>query len=216
MDYDDFRAIPFEDVLFALRKMKYGTTMKVMFEMLALTGCRMASLNRMEITGLLDDKLYFKEAKTGDRRVIILPNWYIEEYFAFRRNNRVMHPRMFPISSETLTRYFNRNFRPQLNQKWNQKISHSRRGFLVFEFMYQLKGLRKNYATLDFKKNFDEWGNSQIALEFTAKHMKHSSMRMTAYHYLVNFEKLGIEKYKNMTMGEILRHDRQMRLIDFE
>ncbi|MDI6738703.1 MAG: hypothetical protein QME12_09425 [Nanoarchaeota archaeon] len=84
------------------------------------------------------------------------------------------------------------------------------------EYIYQLKGLRKNYQTLEFAKQFEKWQDASIALEFTSKNMKHSSGKITAYHYIENFESLNIEKYKHLTPAEIIANSQtQMRLMDY-
>lgn len=84
------------------------------------------------------------------------------------------------------------------------------------EYVLQLKGLRKNFATLEFAKQYKKWKSAEVALEFASKRMKHSTKHITAYHYLRNFDELNISAYINLTPSDIIRRaNEQKRLFDF-
>lgn len=53
----------------------------------------------------------------------------------------------------------------------------------------------------------------EVALQFTSKEMKHSSERITAYHYLVNFSSLGnigVSVVEDLSSNNI-----QMSILDY-
>lgn len=210
-------AIPFSKVIEAVNYMQYGSAERAMFEMLFLTGCRMRELNEMRKSMLFGNMLYWKLGKNQkSHRHIKLPDRYMAELRYYWEHNRIFHDMMFGISSNTLRRNFNKFIRPNLSKEWNEKMPCMSSGFLDLDFVYQLKGLRKDFQTLEFKNQLDKWDDAAVALEFTSKEMKHSSSRITAFHYIVNFDQLEINRYPNMTPQDILNSSQiQKRLLDF-
>jgi integrase len=178
-------AIPIKEITAAISKMTYASDISVMFKMLLLTGCRISELDSLRIRNLFDNTFYFIPGKNQKRkpRKVVLPREYIKELVEYRKTNRVYSDRMFHISNVTFRKYFNRDIRPQIKSWLVLKIS-ARNGNLCTEYRYQLKGLRKTYSSTYFKEQYDKWGDANVALEVTSKHMKHSSTHMTAYHYI--------------------------------
>lgn len=214
--YSEGYGIPFDKALEAINFMEYGSDVRVMFEMSFLTGCRLSELNNMRVSKLFEDVLFWNIGKNqrGFRKQKLPPS-YLEELKNYRENNRVYKDKLFGVSSESFRKYFHRDVRPKLSPAWQEKRLFSRKNELREEFVLQLKGLRKNYQTLEFAKQLDKWKDSSIALEFTSKKMKHSSKHITAYHYIENFETLQIDKYKQLTPEQILKNRGQTRIIDF-
>lgn len=203
----DSSAIPFPEVIRVLQFMEYGATCRVMFFMGALTGCRIEEYKNMVWSELHGNWFFWHPGKNqkGYRKAW-LPDYFIAELRYYQKNNRVYGDRIFGIDGKTFARYFNRDIRPHLGEAWQIKCKVNKRdGLVQYEYIYRLKALRKNWATHKFARLNDKWKNAQIALEFVCKEMKHSSSRITIYHYFVNFEILEIEKYKHLEMHEILK-----------
>lgn len=210
-------AVPFKNVLEAIEFMQYGTDLRVMFEMLFLTGCRIHELNSMETSNIVGNRIYWKLGKNQHTsRVEVLPLSYLKELKHYREHNRVYGKRMFGISGDTFRRYFNKDVRPRLSEIWQRKVEtpfdrlKGRKEYLI-----QLKGLRKDFQTLEFAKQLKKWKSSEVALEFTSKRMKHSSKKITAYHYIVNFDTLNINDFGGFTPSEILADVTQTKLVAF-
>lgn len=214
------KAIPFKDIVEANQIMTYGDVCKVIFEILILTGCRIKEIENMKVNMLFpyDNEnyvLYWKLGKNQKRtRKELLPKFYVEELIKYREANRVPHNSLFGIKAETFRRYFNRDVRPLLGGSWLIKTPNPERNFDL-EFIYQLKYLRKDFWTLDFKMNLDKWKSPEIALQATSKHACHSSTRMTYYHYIQNFTDLDLDSFPNMTPAQILKKGSQKRLLEW-
>lgn len=209
-------AVPFDRVLEAMGIMQYASDTRVMFQMLFLTGCRISELDNMQLSKLYGDVLYWHLGKNqrGFRK-IRLPAYFIKELKEYRNTHRIYGDKLFGIEAHTFRMYFAHFIRPKL-PNWQEKRFKDRCGVLVPEYIYQLKGLRKDFQTLEFAKQLDKWKDASVALEFTSKGMKHSSTRITAKHYIENFDSLNIERYKHLTPGEILAAGiLQTRLMDF-
>ena len=209
-------AIPFNRVLEALSVMAHGSDIRVMFEMCFLTGCRMAELNVMRKSMLYGNYLYWPLGKnqTGMRKEFI-PNFCLSELKQYWEHHRVYGDKFFGIDSHTFTRYFNRDIRPLLNNTWHEMRIM---GFQTkhMEYILQLKGLRKDFQSLLFAKELNKWKDASVALEFTSKKMHHSSTKITAYHYIENFDTLQIDRYGCLTPEKILTQaNEQRRIIDF-
>lgn len=213
---NDCRAIPFDRLKEALAFMPWASSLRVMFLMLALTGCRIHELDRMKKSLLYDNVLFWHLGKNqvGFRKER-LPSWYLKELQEYWKNNRIFQDRFFGCSGDTFRRYFNRDVRPWMSRAWQEKRLVPKQGELQEEYILQLKGLRKTYQTLEFAKQLDKWKDSGVALEFTAKKMRHTTRQITAYHYIENFDALQIEKFKELTTEKIVQDNRQARLFEF-
>lgn len=213
----DSYAIPLPYVQDALDHMTYASEVRVMFRMLALTGCRIEELDRMRLKYFQGEFLWWPLGKNqgGKWRKERLPPDYLDELRAYRETHRVYGDRLFGVAADTFRRYFNRDVRPLLGKAWNmERVRPSKAGFKR-EYRLQLKGLRKNFQTIHFATEYNKWKDAGVALEFTSKRMKHSTKHITAHHYLENFDALGIKDLSNLDPEKALQQHRQRRLQDF-
>ncbi|HZX44109.1 MAG TPA: hypothetical protein VFF28_00345, partial [Candidatus Nanoarchaeia archaeon] len=60
---NDSHAVPFDKVNEAVAFMKYGSDLRVMFEMLFLTGCRIKELDKMKISCFYGNVIYWELGK---------------------------------------------------------------------------------------------------------------------------------------------------------
>lgn len=209
--------IPFEEVAKAINFMRYGSIMRIMFEMLHFTGCRISELDNMQINLFMEDHIYWHIGKNQKGfRKIKLPNEFIEEIKYYRNNFKSPKIKLFGTSANTFRRRFNSEIRPNLGDNWNKLRVVETNSELTTEFEYQLKGMRKNYQTFNFNKNYQKWKDASIAIEFTSKEMKHSSKNITAYHYVENNDKLNVKNYLDCDYNKIINKKiGQTNLIDF-
>lgn len=217
----DSHAIPRKYVIEALDFMVYGSTCRVMFEMLVISGCRVCELDRMRYANLMDGTIYWRLGKNQRAmRKCKLPPQYLKEIEYYREHNR-HDANLFGVDAHTFRRYFNRCVRPRLGPEWNEKIAEhaagpKRKNFATSEgFRFQLKGLRKNYATLRFVENWTKYDDAQVGMEFTCKDLHHSSNHMTATHYIMNSQTLGLGKGSTTTPEDFLTPYIQTRIWDY-
>lgn len=209
----DGTAIPLDEVKKVLDFMTYASTVRVMFGMLFWTGSRIIELDNMKRGNIYDGYVYWKTGKNqNDYRKEKLPSYFIEELQEYWHTNRILGDKMFGVASDTFRRYFNRDVRPFLGGAWHEERLVFKIGTIQRENILQLKGLRKTFQTYVFAQELYKWNNPEIALQFTSKKMRHSSTRITAYHYLNNFDVLGID-HQNFTKPYV--EVRQKRLMDF-
>ena len=209
----DGTAIPLLEVKKTLDFMTYASTVRVMFGMLFWTGARICELDNMKRGNIYGGYVYWKTGKNqNDYRKEKLPNHFIEELQEYWGNNRILGDKMFGVASDSFRRYFNKFVRPFLSDLWREERLVYKQSTITRENILQLKGLRKTFQTYVFAQELWKWDNPEIALQFTSKKMRHSSTRLTAYHYLNNFDVLGID-HKNFTKPFV--EVRQKRLMDF-
>jgi integrase len=220
----DTVAVPFHLIRNAIQVLPYGTSTRVMFMMCAITGCRIREMEKMKVSLLYKHQakegwamIYWKTGKnqTGYRKEE-LPDYFFEEIKYYRENNRVFADRLFSPDARSFRKYFNDNIRPILSKEWNEWVSVPNQNAAVkLEHRFQLKGLRKSWATLCFAKEYNKWKDAFMAIEEASKRMKHSSKQMTSHHYLKHYSELNIEKYLHLKPYDILRDQRQLKIIDF-
>lgn len=222
VDYIESEAIPFEHVINAFRVMEYASVTSVMFKTLTFTGCRTTELNNMKMSNFFnkDGKIwiYWKLGKNQNgTRAEPIPQRLYKEILEYRKKNNVPGDKIFHIKHKTFKRYFNVKTRPKLNKAWNKKYQDVSRDDNMIKNIYRLhfKGLRKNFASLKFWKNYKKY-DSRISLEKTCKKMSHSSDKITAHYYAMNFERLNLEKWGNKTLPEILYNQGQKQLTAFQ
>lgn len=210
------QAVPFEAVAAARERMEYASCARVMFTMLALTGCRIRALDNMKRSRLYEGGvLMFHEGKrtTGLRRVV-LPSWFVDELTEHRRSHDIVQDQLFCFKSDWLQKSFLRQIRPLMGPAWNEMVIHVYGSYERLEYKLQLKGLRKSYQTHQFALQVAKWGSADIALEFTSKEMKHSSTRITAYHYLRNFDEINAEQSRKSSVADLLRRVDQSTILE--
>lgn len=215
LDHDSY-AVPIPAVQEVLDFLPYASTERVMFQMLYYTGCRCKELDVMTPKLLHENTLYWELGKNqhGTRKEV-LPKSYLSELKAYRATHRVCEDRMFGPTAATFRRYFDRDVRPFLSSTWREKRLTVRSKAFSTEYVLQLKGLRKTFQTMLFAKEWQRWGTADVALQFTCKRMQHSSERITAYHYLQNFESLQIDKQSPLIPSQAIKACAQLRVMDF-
>jgi integrase len=190
---NDRKAMPPERVTEMLNFLGYASDERVMFRMLQITGCRIQELDQMTRAYLQGDILYWPLGKNQHSwRKEKLPEDYLEELRVYWERRGCPANKFFAVAAETFRGYFKHFVRHQLSPAWQERRRVATNAGFTFEYVLQLKGLRKSYQTMVFAEELRRWKDPGVALEFTSKRMKHSSTRITAYHYIQNFEDLGI------------------------
>lgn len=195
--------------------MRFASTERVMFQMLYFTGCRLTCLDRMYIENLLGEYIYWQPGKKQRKpRKERLPVDYLNELRIYRETHKVDH-RLFAVTGETFRGYFKNFLRPKLPKSWQKKRPILTATGFRLEYVYQIKGLRKNFQTLDLKRNVEEYGSVDLAIEKTSARMSHSSYKITARHYIENFDALGIKKLSTLDPAALLKVRNQKRIWDY-
>lgn len=209
----DGYAIPFQHIKDVLQRLTYASHERVMFGMLALTGCRICELDLMKRDGFIGGKFYWKLGKNqASTRCIELPTYYLEELRKYWETHRIKNLDIFGKKHNSFVRDFNKRLRDTLRPEWKQKAVEYTNNGLSQCYNFQLKGLRKSYSSLRYAYYWDILKDATAAMEFVAKEMKHSTKSMTCHHYLENFQILEIDRYKKLSMADILKLDIQKRL----
>ena len=211
----DSEAIPFPVVADAIQRLEYASAERVMFTMLAMTGCRIRALDNMFVDRVVEGVLHFHEGKstTGLRRCS-LPSFFWKEIEDYRKKHDVCSRRLFGVSAEHFTKVFLRVVRPYLGGLWVDKRPDFSHPIRQERYVLRLKGLRKNFQTLEFARDLAKWGDAGVALEMTSKRMRHSSARITAYHYIENFDAIDAERNAAFSMPELLRSGSRQTWLD--
>lgn len=209
-------AVPFSAVACAMRRLEYGTASSVMFKMLVLSGCRLQALERMQICMIQGGTLFYHPGKTQKRFLKVrLPTWYLVELAEYGRLHRKGSDRLFSCSSEGFRRYFNK-IRPRLGLAWNERAFMPKQNGFSDCYKLQLKGLRKTVMTKIFHEELAKWGSADMALEMTSQKFAHSTTHMTAYHYLREFEQLGLKPdVKDRSIQDELISQNQTSLLEW-
>lgn len=209
------KCIPFDDVKRLINFFPYADPKRIAIELLAVTGMRISELEHIFLTSFYKDSkgfvyLIWKPGKTqkGQRKEL-LPSWFIPELDKYIQTNQ-KGLKLFNFEYKALSNYINHHVRKKLGGNWNTKRPTSRGNYGGIAYIYQLKNLRHNFATLDFARNLDKWGKD-MAIEFTCKRLLHSSYKMTAQNYIENFSDLNILKYKNRNMSDILKENSEQK-----
>lgn len=215
LDYEG-KAILFKHVRKALEFMPYGEPRRVALTWVALVGARICEIENLSLNNFMGQYCLWKPRKNqkGYRKEK-LPEWFFQELEYMINRYPISNTQIFPFNAASLTRRFNKEIRPLLGEEWNKKhpvLMENCKIRLVYN--YQLRMLRQNFCTHDYAKEIDNWGY-EVAIEKTAERMRHSSKKITAYHYVQNFDKLDIQRYKHFTMGEILKGSTQSKLLEF-
>lgn len=208
--------VPVHEVRAAIGAMRYGSVERVMFQMLFYTGCRVQELDRMRRSRLYGEFLYWPCGKNQKGwRKEKLPIAYLEELQTYWGTHAVKADHFFGVTAETFRGYFKHDMRRVLPESWQVKRPSMDASGVRLEYRYQLKGLRKDYQTLHFKKELDKWGDPGIAIEMTGRQMRYSTARISARHYVENFDALGINGLPSLDPSVLLKAGNQKRLFDF-
>ena len=66
-----------------------------------------------------------------------------------------------------------------------------------------------------FYREYQKWKDPSVSLEIVSKTMRHKSSRLTLYHYVQNFESLGIDNLQSLEVETIISQEVQKRIIDY-
>lgn len=208
-------SIPFYEVKRLIEFLPYASSHRIAIELLSLTGMRVSELEKIKLNCFYGEFVIWKTGKNqrGYRKEK-LPFWFLHELDKYIQSYSFVDGFLFGFDSNTLSTYINKKIRPKIAGNWLKKRVKPRGSLKGLEYVYQLKSLRHNFATLEFARNLDKWGKD-VAVIFTAKKMKHSTYKMTAEHYLENFDSLDIERYKEVSMSDLLKEANQRKITEF-
>lgn len=196
----------------------WGNPIRVMARVCQQTGAHKVELDLMKKSLLHEDGTFFFECakkRAKQMRKVQLSEDLLRELKFYWENNLTYADRMFGISSDTWTRYFNRDVRPRLSHLWNEKRPVAEKGKLVLEYVSQLKGFRHTYATMKFAKYYERYKDAYIAAEMVARDLKHSAKAITVRHYVINLEMLGLDTCLKYEPHTIMENISQSRVLDF-
>lgn len=214
--WNDKDIISFSNVCKAVNFLPYASQYRCMFLMLALTGMRIAELDRCFKSNLQGRVLIWRLGKNQRTwRKELLPDFFVNELKVFWQNEPTKGDKMFLCSAESFTRKFHK-LRPKIGGEWNKKVkTKGRNTQWAYDWVLQLKNLRKNFWTFDYYRNLQKFPE-HLALLLTARRARHKSEFITGVHYAGNFDKLECERYKSYEMAQVLeRGVCQKRLDDF-
>jgi len=213
LEHRNNKTIPLDHVRQAINIMPYASHERVMFQFLALTGCRVRALDNVKVHNCYENgQVYWHEGKsTRGLRRETLPPQYWQEIREYRKHNNIRSNNLFGMTSETFTRLFSEKVRPLLGSDWNQRVLVVNAGCRTIAYKYQIKFLRKNYQTILFAQELARWKNADTALLFTSKRMRHKTREVTAYNYLEVFDTLDTTR----SVEEQLKGPLQKRLDDY-
>lgn len=209
-------AVPFDAINRAIDSLPYASTLRVMFEMLVLTGCRIEAMDKMRIGMIQNGTLYYHPGKKQKQYLKTdLPQWYLVELTQYRQENRLPADCLFGVNANSFRRYFTKA-RNKMPSEWQEKVKYVKNNNFESGYRLQLKGIRKVFWTYEFKRALDEWKSADMALEVTSKKAAHSTTHMTAYHYLREFDTLGLKIGERLkTVSEIMTTREQRSLLEF-
>lgn len=196
----------------------WGDPVRVMARVAQQTGCHKIELNMMKKSFLHEDgTFYFETAKKRAKqlRKVQLSMDLVKELNHYWNHHMTFKDMMFGISSDTWTRYFNRDVRPKLSHVWNEKRPTAEKGKLYLEYVCQLKGFRHTYATMKFAKAYDRYKDAYVAAEMVAKDLKHSVKAITVRHYIFNLDLLGLETCLKYEPHNVMENVSQARVLDY-
>jgi len=185
------KAISIAQVRSVLNVLPIGSV-RCMFLMLFLTGCRISELDNMRVSLMRGNHIWWTLGKRQKgRRHKVLPEWFIKELILMRKGQDYHSDKLFSIGHAVFRRQFNVQTRPLLSKEWQEYQPCLKEGQLQREYALQLKGLRKTYATMKFFKIYRELQDAGAAVQFVSKDMQHSSQGLTSRHYIENRMILG-------------------------
>jgi hypothetical protein len=216
-------AIPFGELNKALRKLPRKHWARIGLLIYNFTGARISELDTMFRENLHDNNQYWQCGKNqyGSWRNEYYPDWFVEELKEYWNENRMPPNKVFQMSAASFRRRFNKEIRPMLGDKWLETSAKpmTKNNKLSFtdEYKFQLKSFRKNFATIFFAKFYKKYNDASLARRMVGARMKHDTERIPDYHYILEMEQIGIEKYIEMNLNplEFTTRIAQPPLLDF-
>ena len=213
----DGRGIPFHLVDDMLAKMPYASMISVALKLLCYTGCRISELQNMKVSNIHENWIYWGCGKNqlGETRKEYLPNYLLKEIQEYRKKHKVTSDGIICIKGKTLSRKFNDEYRPMLGKEWLEKTQDFTNKRCRMQYKYQLKGFRKNFATLLFIYYWRKYQDAGVGVEMTSKRMRHSCREITAYHYIETANQIDAEHFQGMLPFQVIKQLKQKRVFDF-
>lgn len=223
LDFEGY-AISFENIKRLIDFFPYGSDRRIAIELLALTGMRPSELDKITPKCFVTDPstknihcVWHPAKKQKSIRNEILPDWFVKELDYFLAHNyRGWKDRLFNWDSPALRRYINKKVRPRLGKDFLKKRLQAVRGCIRYEYIIQLKSFRHTWSCKHFHDALNKYG-SELAIHMTGSRMKHSTTYMTARHYVSDVKYLhdDLQRYRGISMGDIIRQSCQTRLSGF-
>ena len=212
------RAIPISEVLYLFNILPYANGIRVGLQLLFYTGCRLSELTQMRRSELIDGVIYWKLGKNQTHKAHRrerLPDAFMEELKLYWKTHRMPENRVYHATGSSLARRLNAEIRPLLREQWRDKVRTLRKSGFTWEYVYQLKGFRKIFATLIFVHYYTKFNDAYVAGEMTAKRMMHSDSGLTWHHYILCAEQIDAKKYMHLLPFEISGTSAQRTVMDF-
>lgn len=210
------RGIPLRLVVELVMYLEYATPLRVAIKLLAYTGCRLSEIRKMRRSNIVDGFLFWQCGKNQtESRKEFLPPDFMTEIDDCMKRSRHRSDIICDLCGKTVLREFNKLVRPNLSSEWREQRVTMQNEILKYEYKYQLRGLRKNFATLLFWHLWKKYDSSEVALEMVSKRMRHSSQHMTAYHYVESADQIEAAKYAHLLPFELVATSYQARIGDY-
>ncbi len=220
----DIKIIPFNEVMRLADALGFDergvpTQKRLAILWLALTGARPSEIENRKVD---DFKFEYscciwkpRKNQKGRPRIVKLPLWFMKELNCYFEKGVHSNEDVFGIKCTSLLRYINGKIRKKLGGGWLlQKPSFSERCLYSKTYIWQLKNLRHNYATVEWFNCVEKYGH-ELALHKISRDMRHSSTGMTGVHYIESIDELNLSKYKHMNISQILSSLKQRDLMEF-
>lgn len=213
-------AIPLDLLMEAIAITPYSNPIRVALRIYLEIGCRPSEINHMNIQNIYDfDEnhkiIYWQLGKNqiGSRSELISASLY-KEIQDMREIYRCSS-RILPVTSDSIRNTFNKAIRPSLSEAWHARKFKPFTKRKINEFVFELKGIRKTWATIFFWKMYRKYNSYSAALTETCKRMKHSGQKITANHYICEFDLVKPWKYENTTACDMGGKEYQQRLFEY-
>lgn len=196
----DETSIPFSAFQEVLDFLPRAHPLRTDLLLLASTGARPSELEHINDDDRNGQTLYWRCGKnqTGRWRRATIPEWILAEVNEMRHTHRTRAGRFTVHNCATLRRRFNKEVRPHLGPRWQEKQ------YLPFgnpvlrkngQFLLEIKGFRKSYTSTFFWRHWQKLGDCMAAVLFAQTELRHSSYEVTAQHYLKELDTLEPERW---------------------
>lgn len=152
------------------------------------------------------------------KRIIKISECFYQELMDFKKSAHFKDNKLFPgREKRRLQRQFNKKHRHAIGGKWSQERTGHNIGIIKDKYIYQFRSLRNMSGTLLFWYFLNVYRNADIALQCTAKRLKHSTTGITAQHYISRLKYLDLDKVPVLPylqlMDMLIYGDIQQRLV---
>jgi integrase len=212
----DVASVPIPILMQTIESMPYGHRMRVWLKYLFYTGCRPCETEKALICNILKRHIiwWYPGKRQKDPRKEVLPKEFIDELEYMHTKTACPQNKLFPFTGQSATRQFNKYWRPKYPE-WNEKAEALTKNGFVQHYKMQIMGIRKTFATLWFYKYWKYYDDANVAVLMVSKKMRHSSINITAYHYIQECDRIQAHKYLHLLPHEICSNMSQDNLINY-